>query len=354
MNKKNKQYYIPLHKSILGYKVMGFTIASFSIAIGIYLGFTNLGYYISSRYSPDNSYSDLIQTISGIASFAAFFWVFLAFMRRMVSDIKSMSIKLNKIADGELDLQIDMERKDELGDLARDINKMQESLINRMENERQAIQNNRELITSLSHDLRTPLTKQMCAIELAKRTDGIDEQTRQMLNRIYGNSEQIKQISDELFSYFIADDNCQNHQLDSDTYDGHTLFSQLISEYSDFLTSSGFTIWQKVDEKADYRIIVDISYLTRIMDNLASNIRKYADKNEPVKLSLKILDNVAQIVFENTVRADDGKMMDSNNIGINSAQKMAEAIGGKLTVALNENIYCAKLTLKINYMSKIQ
>lgn len=346
MNKIKKSEKIPLHKSILGYKIMGLTIAAFLIALAVYYGLTNLGKYISVNYNADE-YTVLILSMSIIFAFICFFWIFLAFMRSTVSDIKRLSSDLKRITDGELDLKISLSRKDELGDLARDISIMQNSLIERMEAERKAIKSNRALITSLSHDLRTPLTKQMCAIELALNSKASEnEEIKKSLRRIYKHSEQIKSISDELFSYFLAEDNSEQHKINIENFDGSTLFGQLLTEYSDLLESKGYSVTLSMEQTENFTVSADVSYLTRIMDNLFSNIRKYADQNSPVIISLENRDKEVCISIQNAVRADDGKLIDSNNIGIYSAKRLAEALGGTLITSLEKNLYRAELRLK--------
>lgn len=348
MNKKKKSEQIPLHKSILGYKIMGLTLLTFLITLSVYFGFVKLGNYFAETYSTIEKYTPLIQTVSIFLAFVCFFWIFLAFLRSTVSDIKHLSSDLKRITDGELERQISLSRKDELGDLAHDISIMQHSLIERMEKEREAISSNRNLITSLSHDLRTPLTKQMCAIELALKGDcGKNETLKKSLLQIYHHSEQIKEISDELFSYFLIEDNNSQNHINIETFDGNTLFAQLLSEYADFLESSGFSVEFDIIPVESFEIKVDASYLARILDNLVSNIRKYADRKYPINIKLSLENDFICICFSNIIRSDDGKMLDSSNIGIYSAKNMAEMLGGSLNISIDNDFYSAKLRLKI-------
>lgn len=326
---------------------MGLTLISVLIALGVYFGFYELGSYLVRTYSTIGKYTAMVQSASIFLAFVSFFWIFLAFLRSTVSDIKHLSSDLKKITEGELERKISLSRKDELGNLARDISIMQNSLIERMEKEREAVRSNRDLITSLSHDLRTPLTKQMCAIELALKGEcGKNEQLRKSLLQIYHHSEQIKEISDELFSYFLIEDNAEQNHLHMELFDGYTLFAQLLSEYTDFLESSGFSVKLTMPQTESFKIKVDASYLARILDNLASNIRKYASKEYAVEIILSLEHNMACVCFSNIIRADAGKMLDSSNIGIYSAKNMAEILGGKLNITVDDDAYCAELKLK--------
>lgn len=100
-------------------------------------------------------------------------------------------------------------------------------------------------------------------------------------------------------------------------------------------------------EKDDIEIKIDASYLVRILDNLVSNIHKYADRKYAVKIKLSLVNNFICVNFLNIIHSDDGKMLDSNNIGIYSAKNMAEMLDGSLKISVNNNIYNAELKLQI-------
>lgn len=331
---------------------MGLTLISFLIALTIYIGGIQLGNFISDKYSPEHRFVAAIQSGSIFLAFVGFFWTFLAFLRSTVSEIKQLSSNLKLVTEGNLDLEISLERKDELGSLASDIDIMRKSLINRMEKEKQAIKSNQELITSLSHDLRNPLTKQMCAIELALKKDCADnEETQQILKILYRYSQQIKDISDELFSYFLVGDIHNQPKINFESYNANTLFAQILSEYSDLLESSGFRTELIQTPNDNYFICVDVSYIMRIMDNLVSNIRKYADNTKIVKIEYISEIEYSKIILTNTIHFDDGKLMDSSNIGLNSAKHLAEILGGELHTVFHDKIFTA--TLKIIHHNEI-
>lgn len=333
--RKKKKFKLRLFKSKLELEIIGIIIVSVAVA-----GAT---YFLSHLFGvlTDNG-GDIIT--SNALSVIAFFVTILLFLRTIARDINHLSSDLKQITDGKLDLKIKLIRKDELGDLARDISVMQNSLLRRMESERKAIESNRELITSLSHDLRTPLTKQMCAVELALKNPNTDASTAHTLEMIYHSAEQIKEMSDELFSCFLAENSAHEPHLEA--FDGQTLFGQLLSEHSDFLKSSGFEVILKSSQNSTFTIKTDSSYLARIMDNLTSNVRKYADCSKPVLIKISADENSLCLLIQNTT-CNGGASADSSNVGIHSAEKMAELLGGSLKTELCGNIFCAKLTLPI-------
>ena len=74
--KKDKNERIPLHKSKLGFKLMGLTILTFLITLGVYFGFVELGNYFAETYSTIEKCKAIVQTASIVLAFVSFFWIF--------------------------------------------------------------------------------------------------------------------------------------------------------------------------------------------------------------------------------------------------------------------------------------
>ncbi|QUL53428.1 HAMP domain-containing histidine kinase [Paenibacillus tritici] len=418
--KMEKRARIPLHRSVLGFKLMGFALFSVIIAVILYTGLSALGNYIAdsgtlkeletnnnvevflkqfqsyvtannlqstdytqikfwltentqisflynsdksssgnyviqfadksvsvSPYATSTINSALGQPLSILIAAVSFFFLFLAFVRYMISDIKLLSHDMEQLTNGNLNHEVRLLRKDELGELARDINTMRCSIITRMEAESKAIKANQDLITALSHDLRTPLTKQLGYLELAMNGQYQDEASMQnCLRKVHSASVQIKSLSDELFSYFTAVQASNGKQGDLEDVDGFTLLNQLFMEYSEFLYNCGFHVQMRNPEMQEFSLSVDIQYLTRIMDNLSSNIKKYGDPSQPVELYYRVKDDSVYVHFENTVGRHNA-ITESANIGIQSAGKMAKSMNGSLHIEKRKNHFAAVLRLPV-------
>jgi signal transduction histidine kinase len=225
---------------------------------------------------------------------------------------------------------------------------MRLSIITRMEAENKAIKANQDLISALSHDLRTPLTKQLGYLELAMNGRCRDEASIQdCLRKVHSASLQIKSLSDELFSYFTAFRAADEKQGNFEDVDGFTLLNQLLMEYSEFIESSGFRIQMRNPEVQEFTLRVDIQYLTRIMDNLSSNIKKYADTSRPIELYYQVDGDNVYVHFENTIGSHK-RNTESARIGIRSAEKLAESMNGELNINKHNNRFAAVLRLPVS------
>ena len=298
-------------------------------------------------YMSTTKYTILIQLCA--VWFAAFCFILtmVPFIKWMISDIKNLSQAVEKLSAGDLQHPVALERKDELGDLAQDMDTMRRSVIFRMERETEVRKANQDLITALSHDLRTPLTKQIGYLELALKGQYQDAQAmEECLEKVLRSARQIKTLSDELFSYFIAYDANGNdtHQLEN--VDGATLFAQILMEQSELLDNKGFQCDLPPSPDTAFQLQINVAWVMRIVDNLLSNILKYADPANPVRMYSVLTQETAELHFENTIKPQLDAT-EGTHIGITSAEKLAEEMHGKLTTHIQGETYRAVLALPI-------
>jgi signal transduction histidine kinase len=281
-----------------------------------------------------------------IASFC-FMLAMLPYIKWIISDIKNLSRDMGKLTSGDLEHRVCLERKDELGDLAQDMDAMRRSVIFRMQRESDARKANQDLITALSHDLRTPLTKQIGYLELALKGQYRDPQAMdECLHKVLRSAEQIKALSDELFSYFIAFDENESGAHKLENVDGATLFGQILMEQSELLESKGFRCDMQLSTDSAFMLNINVAKVMRIVDNLLSNILKYADSSEPVRMFYFLSAGFANLHFENLIKQNPD-YSEGTNIGIISAEKLAEEMDGCLSTWVSGNHYIAVFQLPI-------
>lgn len=265
-------------------------------------------------YLTNTKYSGVILLASFIVAALCFLLVLLPFVRRVISDIKRLSHDMEALTGGDLQHPVSLRRRDELGELAKDIDDMRRSVIYRMAREAEAVKANQDLITALSHDLRTPLTKQMGYLELAIQGKCGDEAAlKDCLEKAYRASGQLQSLSNELFSYFLAFGGGEQRQLMLEEVDGQLLVAQLLEEQSAYLRGQGFTVENQPVEKP-FSLRLNLPWLARIVDNMTSNIIKYADAAEPVRLYCVLNRERVFVHFENAVRMDVERR-EGTNIG---------------------------------------
>jgi signal transduction histidine kinase len=157
----------------------------------------------------------------------------------------------------------------------------------------------------------------------------------------------LKRLSDDMFGYLLVFGN-SNSQPVLEEYNADTLIDQMLSEHMLLIGESGYNI----DASAiDYnsivgkKIVTDPQSLVRIFDNAFSNLYKYADKQNPIKISIRA--EACDIIVEisNHIR-HDGEKVESNGIGLRTCKKLAEQINAGFEFGGDGETYSVKLTLK--------
>lgn len=287
-----------------------------------------------------------IVTFLGVAvSFICFLFMVLLFLNRKTSYIGMLENEIKILEGGNLDYQITLLGNDELSSLAQSINEMRKSFIERLESEDQARQANSELVTAMSHDLRTPLTALVGYLDIIEfKKYRTDENLLQYIHSSREKAYQIKYLSDKLFEYFTVF-NANEDDFDLESFDGIQLIDQLIVEQLLLLQNNGFHFELDTCD-TPFQIRISLRSIRRVFDNIFSNITKYADPAKPVKISCYVENNLFFIDIENSVNYHL-KAANSTGIGIKTCEKIVGKHNGKIAVTKTEDIYSVHISLPL-------
>lgn len=181
-----------------------------------------------------------------------------------------------------------------------------------------------QFVRSLSHDIRTPLTSILSYSEYMAEKEGITEnETQEYAALMVQKAEQIKDLTDRLLDH----KNKKREKID----DGKLLMAQLVEEWEYELEDDGLSSFVSIEECPVFSGEYDVQELRRVFDNLASNIKKYADASQKICLEIKETEGFLTIIQENR-KKDALSETESYKIGLESIRKIAENHGGKITV----------------------
>ncbi len=277
-------------------------------------------------------YSDeiyLFQTWATIAEVAicavVFLTVFLRGVRKVASYICVLSSEILALEGGDLDHSITVCGKDELGMLAQGLDSMRKAFLEQRNTEAASFQANQSLITGMSHDLRTPLTKLMLYTEILRSGKYQSEaQLKEYLTRIDEKAGQIKQLSDNIFQYSMMP--MENAMTELSALSLKEAFRDSLSEMIGYLSQKGYR-FDFVLDWVDEQIFVYEPFIKRLLDNLTSNIEKYADLSMPVRIELLLNEKYIGLSFQNMVTTDSAKQ-DGTNIGLTNINSMMNKMNG--------------------------
>lgn len=257
--------------------------------------------------------------------------------------IKRLAHNVKLVESGELDRPIRAEGNDEISALASNVNSMRNSVVDNMTKERQAWEANTELITAMSHDIRTPLTVLLGYLDLIELQNS-DPASEEYIAACKENAIRLKSLSDDMFSYFLVFG--QRDLLpEALVAQSSEILESIMTEHQMLLSENGYT-FETVGEMPDVSVLADITFLGRVIDNVFSNISKYADPETPVTINTRVDGEMLCVEFKNKIRHDDTHP-ESNRIGIKTCIRIMEKLGGSFDTESDDEFFTVTIKLLI-------
>lgn len=224
-----------------------------------------------------------VRAASVAAAVVVFFALFLWGVTRRIAYVRRLESAVVAMGAGDLETPVEVQGDDELASLASQMDQMRVSFSEQIEAEKRAKRANRDLVTTMSHDLRTPLTSLLLYVQILEDGKYSDEaRLGEYLDKIYGRSMQIKALSDSLFHHFLVEDAAPGEE-EGERGPLGLVMGDLLSEFSSSLEAAGFDV-VLAGSLEDVERPVDASALSRVLDNLLSNIYKYAARHSEVRI----------------------------------------------------------------------
>ncbi|MDD5922860.1 MAG: HAMP domain-containing sensor histidine kinase [Eubacteriales bacterium] len=305
--------------------------------------FSDGKYYVYINVHNQQTWYLVMSIVSVFVSVFVFFLVILIYNKSVIRRIIDGSKDVRAISEGDLDHPAARTNNDEIGILSDSVEVLRKSLKEKTEGEKAALDANTELITSMSHDIRTPLTSLIGYIDII---EGGKYQTKEELNRYIHSCKdkaiQLKNLSDKLFNYFLVFGNQKQDTRSFEEVDGSVLFRQLIVEHETELEIQGFRVNNQFDIPEGIMVKVDIQAIMRVFDNLFSNMLKYASIDFPIEIKVDYIQDKIKLVFQNHIRSE-AKLVESTKIGVKTCKKIIEDHGAVFHAMEEERIYTTEI-----------
>jgi len=218
-----------------------------------------------------------------------------------------------------------------------------------------------ELITNVSHDLKTPLTSIVNYIDLLKKTDISDEKALEYIGIIDRQSQKLKKLTTDLVEASKA--STGNIEVNFQPTNLNVILSQTDGEYEEKLEEKRLTLVQEIPTE-EIIITSDGRLLWRVIDNLMNNICKYSMPGTRVYVSLFRNEGNAVLSFRNIsaqelnispeqlterfVRSDESRgMTEGSGLGLSIAKSITELLGGELRLSIDGDLFKAEVILPI-------
>ena len=264
-----------------------------------------------------------------------------------------------KLAEGDLSQSIDT--KPLIGDFKRygqRMNELRTGMERAVQEQTKAERMKTELITNVSHDIKTPLTSIVNYVDLLQKVDVQPETAREYIAVLDRQSRRLKKLTEDLVEASKASSGALPVELQPT--DVAVLFDQIVGEYQERLADCRLTLVARPPEKP-LSVRADGKLLSRVMDNLVSNICKYALEDTRVYVVAASDGETVTISFENVsraelnispdelmerfVRGDASRHTEGSGLGLSIAGSLVRLMNGTFALSIDGDLFRADITL---------
>lgn len=274
-------------------------------------------------------------------------------------NVNRIKIGTDNILKGNYNNKIDVKGAIILKDIANNVMNIEDGLDKAIDKAVKSEKMKGELITNVSHDLKTPLTSIINYIDLLDRENISEEDKKRYLEILKERSLRLKVLIEDLFEASKAASGTL--ELDMENLDPVALIRQTIGEFENEIEKSNLQFIKNIPE-GKLSIYADGKKTFRVFQNLISNILKYSMKNSRVYIEVCEEDDYISIVFKNISeyqvdfteeeilerfkRGDSSRTTEGSGLGLSIAKSLVELQGGQFTISIDGDLFKVVVNLK--------
>lgn len=264
---------------------------------------------------------------------------------------------ITEISNGNIDYKfVESEYSGECRNLAEKINNIGKGLSNAVEENLKSERLKTELITNVSHDIKTPLTSIINYVNLIKMEHIQNEKIENYVDILEKKSMRLKQLTEDLME--VSKISSGNIELDMQPINMVELIYQTGGEFNEIFEEKGLTIITRLP-KEPVMILADGSRLWRVVQNLYNNAAKYALKDTRVYVELKVEEGWAKFsmkdiseqeletegsdLSERFVRGDESRGTEGSGLGLSIARSLTNLMGGSFEIHLDGDLFTVSI-----------
>jgi signal transduction histidine kinase len=277
------------------------------------------------------------------------------FALKKIQSFKRIKDGVERIKDGDINHSIDVGEKGEFARLAANINRITDGLKKAVDSELKSERLKAELITNVSHDIRTPLTSIITYVDLLKKEKD-PTKIEEYIEVLDQKSKRLKILTDDLFDATKASSG--NIPVQFERIDIVSLLTQGLGEVSDKIEALNLEFKNNFPKEKIY-ITADGKLMWRSIENLLSNIFKYTLKGSRVYIDIEDLGNEILITFKNISayelnisamelmerfkRGDESRSSQGSGLGLSIAKSLIELQKGKFMILIDGDLFKAMI-----------
>ena len=280
---------------------------------------------------------------------------------KFLKDYSKIENRLKEMKEGNNQVALDVnEFSSELKNTVLYINQISEGVENAIQDRMKSERLKAELITNVSHDIKTPLTSIINYVDLLKNEPIENEKAKEYIGILESKSQRLKNLTEDLIE--ASKVSTGNIAFQIEKINLVELVRQAAGEFEDRFLKKGLnTILDTTENEID--IMADSKYMYRIIENLFSNVAKYALENSRVYIDLKKVDKKVKVEIKNIskdklnissdelmqrfVRGDKSRTTEGSGLGLSIAQNLTELQHGKFNLVLDGDLFKVELEFEL-------
>lgn len=275
----------------------------------------------------------------------------------LVLHINTLQKAAKKMADGDLSYKVPTDKMfwscKEHGE---NLNKISDGLSKAVDERMKSERFKTELITNVSHDIKTPLTSIINYVDLLEKEELHNEKAEEYLDVLERQSSKLKKLIEDLVEASKA--STGNLEVGNELLEAGVFLTQTVGEFEEKLSLSGLELIVKKPEEAVY-ISADGRHLWRVVDNLMSNICKYGQPSSRVYVNLEKEKDTVAIIFRNIskyqlningdellerfIRGDSSRNTEGHGLGLSIAKSLVDLMGGSMEITVDGDLFKVRL-----------
>lgn len=276
-----------------------------------------------------------------------------------LSDLGRLTDHIELIKNGDMETRLELAADADMYPAAQNLNSIQEGMgiavAEKTKSERMKI----NLITNVSHDLKTPLTSIISYVDLLAKEEELPEHVNDYIEILAQKSERLKNLIQDLFDLSKA--SSDNIALDMEQLDLGRLIKQTLADLEEPINASGLPFRLNIPDEPVY-IVSDGKKLYRVWENLITNTLKYSLPGSRVFIDLIVDEQGALATIKNTanyemnfsedeilqrfVRGDESRTTEGSGLGLSIAQSFTQICDGQFSVNIDGDLF--KVELRFN------
>lgn len=246
-------------------------------------------------------------------------------------------------------------------DHAENINNINDGIAKAVEEQMKSERFKTELITNVSHDIKTPLTSIINYVDLLEKEEIENETAKEYIGVLSRQSARLKKLIEDLLEASKA--STGNVSVNLSQFELGILLTQALGEYEErFANNNLQVVLNKTDEML--LVMADNRHMWRVFDNILNNIAKYAQPNTRIYIDANRKNQIAEISFRNIskdplnisgdelmerfVRGDSSRNTEGSGLGLSIAKSLTEVQKGKLDIQIDGDLFKVRLAFPLS------